>query len=359
MKKNKKKTTMKDVGAEAGVSVATVSAVLNEQTGNIPISDKTRQAVQLAVKKLNYRMNEQARSLRTGKSHTVGIVASDITQPFSGEMIRQIEQQVYKWGYNFLLSEIRDNKEHKEFCLNLFVQKKVDGILFIGASNEIDDSGILELVENGIPVVLTERDVAGSQVPSVRVDNSEGAFLATKHLIAKGRKMIGYLNGPSENIISSERQQGYKKALIQAGMASGDDLVVEAGIGLADGYRAMSELLKKADQLDAVFAFNDMVAIGAMKAIRDNDLKIGDDIAIVGFDDIPVAEFCEPGLTTVRQPVVEMCVKGVDLLLGMLDNGSSKGQRIVLEPELIVRKSCGSTESSSFVGETDEKGSNY
>ena len=345
MEKNKKKTTMKDVGVEAGVSVATVSAVLNNQTGKIPISDRTREAVQLAVKKLNYRLNEQARSLRTGKSHTVGIVASDITQPFSGEMIRQIEQQVNKWGYHFLLSDIQNNKEHEKFYLDLFIQKKVDGILFVGASNEIEDTGILELVESGIPVVLTEREVALSQVPSVRVDNYKGAFLATKHLITQGRKMIGYLTGPCGNIISSERQQGYKDSLCQAGIVSGDKLIVEAGLELADGYRAMCELLKKADQLDAVFAFNDMLAIGAMKAIRDNGLKVGDDIAIVGFDDIPVAEFCEPGLTTVRQPVVEMCVKGVDLLLGMLDDGSFKGQRIVLEPELIVRKSCGSTES--------------
>ena len=345
MKKGKKKTTMKDVAAEANVSVATVSAVLNEQVGRIPVSEKTRDAVLLAVKKLNYRLNEQARSLRTGKSHTVGIVASDITQPFSGEMIRQVEKQVYKRGYSFLLSDIQNNREREKFYLNLFVQKKVDGILFVGVSNEIEDEGILGLVKSGIPVALTERQIEGSKVPSVRVDNSKGAFLATSHLVLQGRRKIGYIAGPSGNIISPERQHGYTEALNKAGAIVSEEFVVEGGLGLEDGYRAMCELLKKADRLDGVFAFNDMVAIGAMKAIRGNGLRVPDDIAIVGFDDIPVAEYCEPGLTTVRQPVVEMCIKGVDLLLDMLDNGGSKGQRIVLEPQLVIRQSCGSKES--------------
>ncbi|RKY08779.1 MAG: LacI family transcriptional regulator [Planctomycetota bacterium] len=343
MQNSKKKTTMKDVASQAGVSVATVSAVLNERNGRIPVSDKTRAAVLLAVKKLNYRLNEQARSLRTGKSHTIGIVASDITQPFSGQMLRLIEQQVHERGYHFLLSDIQNNKEREKFYLNLFSQKRVDGILFVGASSELDDEDISHLAQRDIPIVLTEREVCGSNVPCILVDNIKGAALATEHLVRRDRRSIAYITGPEGNVISQQRSQGYGQVLRENGLSFSDKLIVQGGLGLEDGCRAMGQLLDKTDAVDGVFAFNDMVAIGAMKAIRDKGLKVAGDIAVVGFDDIPIAAYCEPPLTTVRQPVVDMCVQGVDLLLDILDEKLSRDHftKTVLEPELIVRKSCG------------------
>jgi len=333
-----------DVAKAAGVSTATVSAVLNGTATRIPVSEASRKKVKEAIHKLNYEVNEHARSLRTGKSFTIGVVVSDITQPFSGEMIRVIERVLSERNYNFLLSDIQNNKEREKFYLQLFLKKKVDGILFVGASNELDDQGIQDLLKAGIPVVLTEREVAEKNVSTVLVDNIKGAFMATEHLIKLGHKKINFISGPSKNAVTIERVEGYKKAMAQKNLQCGEECVIQGGISLEDGYKAMMKILEKGEIPTAIAAFNDSLALGAMRAIKDKGLSIPRDIAVVGYDDIPMACYCDPVLTTIRQPILKMCHVASGLLLDILAGVYPRDycRKTMLEPELIIRKSCGS-----------------
>ena len=339
--KEKSRITMKDVASKAGVSVATVSGVLNNRTGKIPFSDQTRVKVRAAVKELGYYINEQARSLRLGKSNTISVAVSDMTQPFSTEIIRVIGQEIADRKYHFFLFDTQNTGTAAESYLNLFRQRRIDGILVVGATNEIDDSGALYLVENGVPLVLIERQIPDERVSCVLVDNVKGGYLATEHLASQGRKRIAFITGTERNIVSNERMEGYRQALTQHGLKFSESLVSQGGLTPECGYRAMQRLLELKTKPDAIFAFNDMVAIGAIRACSDSGLNIPRDIGVVGFDDIPIASYYEPPLTTIRQPVTKMGREGVKMLLKMLGDKPAKnsGRNTILKPELIVRKS--------------------
>ena len=345
----KKTVTIKEVAKTAGVSIATVSAVVNEHSKKIPLSDKARTSVLKAIKKLNYQVNTQARMLRTGRSYTIGVIASDLTQPFTGECIRLVEKAVAERDYHFLLSDIQNSKVKEQFYLDLFRQKQVEGILYIGASNEMDGKAVIDIVKEGLPVVLTEREEPTHNVPCILVDNKKGAYLATEHLISLGHKKIAHISGPKTNIISQHRFEGYHRALKEKNL---DDLTFVQEIerlGLAEGYLAMDRILDRADRPSAVFAFNDTVAFGAMRAAQDAGLSIPEDMAIVGYDDIPMTSYSEPTLTTVRQPVLDMSRLGVEMLLDLLEGKHPKGYyaKIVLQPELVVRKSSNTIKHGS------------
>jgi len=332
--------TIKEIARQAEMSTSTVSLALRNSDR---VTRESKKRVLAIAKKLGYRRNYAAAALRTGKSNTIGIVSSDITQPFSGKMIRAVEQEVSKRNYHFLLFDIRNTGEGDEFYLELYRQRRIDGLLFLVSSNDIDDKGIINLMENDIPVVLTEREVSGADVPCVLIDNFAVAMQATNHLMKCGSKKIVHIAGPDKFFIAEERIRGYLAALKNTGINK--SVVTAQGLGLKDGYQAMLHLLENSNERpDAVFAFNDMLAFGAIKAIRDKGLRVPEDIAIVGFDDIPMASFFEPPLTTVHQPVVEMSTVGVEILLNILEGTvpADYSKKTVLEPELIVRKSCGS-----------------
>jgi LacI family transcriptional regulator, repressor for deo operon, udp, cdd, tsx, nupC, and nupG len=315
--------------------------VINNRISHITVSEWTRDKVLKAVEKLNYHVNDQARALRRGRSNTIGVVASDITQPFSGLMLRTVEQEVHRRGYSFLLSDIQNNREREKFYLDLFLQKNVDGVLFLALSNELEEEGILRMKDRGIPVVLTERELPDNPIPCVMVDNVKGGLTATEHLLDQDYRHIAFLTGPEGNLISRQRMDGYRQALANRGIEFSDSWVAQGGLGLEGGYRAMEELLDRSDRPKAVFAFNDMEALGALRAIRDRGLTVPRDIALVGFDDLPIAAYSEPTLTTVRQPVEEMCYRAAEILLDILDGKLPKDfyRKSVLEPALIVRDS--------------------
>jgi len=338
-----KTITIKDVARKAGVSVATVSAVVNEKTKKVSLSDVSREKVLQAIKKLNYKVNTQARMLRTGRSNTFGVIASDITQPFSGLMIRVIEAEANKRNYHFMILDIQNIGDGEQNYVDMFSQKHVEGVLFIGTSNERDSYTVSSFIRGGVPVVLTECEDLQHKAPCVLVDNLKGAFTATNHLAQLGHKVISHISGPRGNLISEQRCQGFIYGLSQNGLGFSSEQIVPGGLGLEEGYEAMKRLLSFQNRPDAVFAFNDMTAIGAMRAIAEAGLRIPQDIAIVGFDDLPVAAYIVPSLTTVKQPVDKMCGTGVSMLLDILDGKCPRDyyNRVVLELELVVRESCG------------------
>jgi DNA-binding LacI/PurR family transcriptional regulator len=294
-----------------------------------------------AIESLRYRVNNQARQLRTGRSHTIGVVASDLAQPFTAESVSLIEQEANLRNYTFLLSDIQNNSDKEWRYLDLFKQKQVDGFLFIGASNQCDNKAITTLASNGVPIVLTERDFEANNIPCVLVDNIKGAYLATSHLISKGHKKICYVAGPESNLITNERYKGYHKAMLEHGLEKNEYIESADGMGLKHGYEAAKMLLCREQRPTAIFAFNDTLALGAKKAITEANIRIPDGIALVGFDDIPIAEYSGVPLTTVRQPRVKMCHIGMEMLLDILEGKYPKGYyaKIVLQPELVVRES--------------------
>ena len=336
------KISMKHVAAEAGVSVGTVSAVLGKRTTSIPISKKTRQKVREAAKKLNYYVNDQARALRQGHSNTILVAANDITQPFSGMVLRVVANAVQHAGYHFLVSDIQISLPVDDLYLGLFSQRRIDGILFSGiSSTSLHNQTILGLAEKGVPLVLTEREIPEQNIPCVVIDNVKGGLLATEHLIRQGCRSVAYIAGPSDSIISTQREQGYRQALEAHGLEYSRDLIVQGDYQLEAGYSAMRELLKRIKPPAGVFTFNDNIAFGAMRAIREAGLSVPGDIAMVGYDDIPMAEYTEPSLTTVRQPVEQMYTEGVQMLLEILDGKEPNEQckKVVLEPTLAIRHS--------------------
>ena len=333
--------TIKDVAKKAGVSVATVSAVVNEHKKKVSLSPKSRKIVMEAIKSLNYSVNKQASILRTGRSYTIGVIASDLAQPFTAESISLIEQEASIRNYSFLLSDIQNNLKREWRFLDMFKQKQVDGFLFIGASDECDNSAIMAMVNCGIPVVLTERSVEGHNVPCVLVDNVKGGYLAVSHLISKGHKKICYIAGPESNLITHERFSGYRQALLEHGLEKNEFVESAHGMGLKHGYEAAQRILTREQRPTAIFAFNDTLALGAKKALRDANISVPEDVALVGFDDIPIAEYSGVPLTTVRQPRVTLCHIGMKMLLDILENKYPKGYyaKIVLQPELVIRES--------------------
>jgi len=233
--------------------------------------------------------------------------------------------------------------EEERSNLDIFMQKKVEGVLFLGLPNDPEDQGVQMLVESNIPVVLTERRAKGRNVPAVLVDNTAGVIQAMEHLIGHGHRRIGYISGPPENSLSERRLEGYCQVRAYHQLPCEESLVVEGGLTLGDGYSARRKFLDQPEPPTAVFTFNDATAIGAMRAIRERGLSIPGQMAVIGFDDIPMAEYCEPSLTTVRQPVDTMCREGVRILLDILEGKLSKeySDTTVLEPTLIIRRSCG------------------
>jgi DNA-binding LacI/PurR family transcriptional regulator len=332
--------TVKDVARAAGVSTATVSRVLSGTDSRIPISDNTRRRVLAAVNDLGYRTNFFARSLRTRKSQTVGLVVADIRDPFFTEIIAGIERAATELGYFYLLSSAEDNPSRERLYMDIFRLKRVDGILIAGATEKLNDSAVANLVADGIPVVLVGREYPDRQVPSVTVDNALGSQLAMDHLIRLGHRRIAHLNGGSAKPDSLSRSQGYRRALAAAKIKPDPRLEVDGGVTMADGYRGMRQLLTLARRPTAVFCFDDRAALGALRAIREAGLSAPGNVSVVGFDDLDLCEYMVPPLTTVRQPRFDLGYEGMKLFT-QIDAGGRPEHPLVLTPELIVRASTG------------------
>jgi len=354
----RRRVTIKDVAQRAGVSVATVSAVLNQRQTRIPVSEKSRRAVLRAVRELHYRADPQARGLRIGRSYTVGVVVSDLTQPFSGEMLRVVEQEVTRRDYHFLVSD-GQGKGGRSYS-SVFQAERVEGMLFVGAGPHVCPEELRELVDSGIPVVLTELEMDAARVPAVLVDNVAGSRMATEHLLRGGYKRIICIRGPDDHPVTAQRVAGYTAAMAAAGKQRYQE-VIAGGMKLADGLAAMEHLLQRRRPPEAVVCFNDALALGGMRLLHTRGVRVPEEMAVVGYDDIALAAYADPPLTTVRQPVVRMCREAVGLLLDMVDGVFPRGyyRKVMLPPELIVRRSCGVKKQATAGRDGDETGSDY
>jgi LacI family transcriptional regulator len=329
--------TITDVARLAGVSVTTVSHVIN---GTRFVSDELRARVVAAMEELRYRPNYMARSLRSGETKIIGLVVPDNSNPFFAEVARIIEDVGFENGYSVILCNSDGDLKKEEAYINLLISKQVDGVIFIASGDKQDL--VEELISNGIQVIIADRNIPQSVADVVLVNNEQGGYEATRYLVALGHKRIGCISGPSELSPSADRVKGYKRALKEAGVPVRDELIVAGDLRYQGGEIAMQNLLNLPNRPTAVFASNDMMALGAMRAVRQAGLQIPNDISLVGFDDITLAAALSPALTTVSQPVNELAQLTVQRLIDRIQNSEQnyKPEQYILETKLIVRDSC-------------------
>lgn len=332
------KITIKEIAKEAGVSIATVSMILNNKDKNI--TNATRMRVLEVVKKYNYIPNAMAGSLVTQKTHIVGLILPDITNPFFPGIARGAEDKANESGYSIIFCNTDDKLEVEEKYIETLTKKMADGIIIAHSSNSVKMSEILERCK--VPIILIDRDFYSQNIRGkVLVNNLEGAYKGVSYLIKKGYKKIAYLSGSLKTRTAKDRLDGYKAALNDNSMEYDERLVKFGEYKIDWGRNGVKELLCEKKRFDAIFCGNDLIAIGTMKELKEKGFNIPSDIGVMGFDDIYIAGLVEPALTTIRQPNYNMGYKAMELLLENINNSknSKETKTITLETEIIVRNS--------------------
>lgn len=327
--------TIKQVAKQAGVSIATVSYVLN---GTGTVTEATRQRVLAAVSALGYQPSHAARTLR-GRSYTLGLALpaqpGRLADPALAEILASLSDTAAARGYSLLLATASADKSASEMCLSMARTGQVDGLVLLDM--QTDDERARALCEAGIPHVCAGPP-SGCDSPFVAVDGYGGAMLAVKHLLQLGHRRIGLIQLPSELADSEPRYLGYSTALAEAGVEADPQLVVEAGRGEQDGFQTMQELLSLPEPPTAVLACSDELAFGAMHALYDAGVAVGQGVSLIGFDDVPLAAHMHPPLTTLRQPRRKMGEHLATLLIDSVEKRQPTTRGVTLPVRLIVRK---------------------
>jgi len=326
---------MADVAREAGVSLMTVSRVINNKGD---VSPTTRQRVQAVIERLGYRPSNIARGLVTKHTGSLGLVVPDVANPFFSEVARGAEHVAYAEGYNVFLCNTEEDTQRELAVLQSLEEKRVDGVVL--CSSRLEESELEEAVARHPAVVLINRRPEGDGVGAVLVDDEVGGQMATQHLLQAGHRAVGFLAGPPASRSGRERAKGYRAALTAAGLQYNPDWTRRCSPTVEGGQEAVRELLAAHLELTALFCYNDLVAVGALQACADLGRVIPDDLAIVGFDDIPLAALVTPSLTTCHVPRYQLGGQAMRLLLDQIGGCPEGCQEIVLQPELVVRSSA-------------------
>ena len=326
-----------DVARRAKVSTSTVSRTIN-QTGKI--SGATQEHVRQVMREMGYKPNRVARRLRAsgGKCNLIGLIIPNIQNPFFADLARGVEDVAYQNNFAVLLCNYDEDFKKQQFYLDVMQAESVDGMILSPLHES--DQAILRIVSNGFSVVCVDRSLVGAAIDKVVVDNQRGAFEAVSHLLEKGHRRIGIISGPIDSSTGRERLAGYKAALAQAGVASEPQLIVHGDYREESGRRLTDALLSRRPPPTALFIANNLMLIGAIETIAAKSLRIPKDIALVGFDDLPLAAVFTPPLTVVRQPAYEVGRAAAELLLKRIEEPQRATVSIQLLPELVIRKSC-------------------
>jgi LacI family transcriptional regulator len=328
------KVTIIDVAAEAGVSFGTVSRVINN---DVHVKQETRERVLKAVQRLGFVANRQARSLAGGKSNSIGVLVPDLGTGYIGEIIRGIDAELSLKNLDLILyTTHRTASKEANYVANL-AKGMVDGLLLVLPRSPADYIGTLTL--RNFPFVLIDHQGTGRDCPAVGATNWQGAYNATEYLIKLGHNRIGFITGSMDLSCSKDRLDGYRSALRTHHIPDGPELIYEGTFFQPDGYAGTCALLDINNPPTAIFASNDVMALGAMDAVRSHGLRVPEDVSVLGFDDIPQAALVRPTLTTVRQPLEQMGRVATQMLLDMLKNPEKEIDRVELPTELMARGS--------------------
>ncbi len=334
------KPTIYDVAREAGVSIATVSKVLNNQR----VGKKSKEKVLQAMKKLNYKPSVLASALTGKQTSTIGFLLPDLANPFIAEMARRVEDRAYERGYNLVICSTDFEPEKEAFYVSLLKQKSVDGFIIAGGFKNVEV--VTELLEEQFPVVLLGESYPSLSINSVKVDDFMGGYEVTSFLTSLGHKKIAVIGEEASS--SQERIKGYKQALRDQQLPVHEELIViSSQTNIESVERLAGKLLDLPEPPTAIFACNDILAIGVVLAARQRDRRIPDHLSIVGFDNTFLSRSSDPPLTTVQQPIQDLCFQAFDMLVEEIQGKSKLRQRVVLLPELVVRKSTSAPRKKS------------
>lgn len=337
----KKRPTIKDIAQIAKVSTAAVSLALNDQPR---IGQETRRRILRIAKDLNYQPNFVARSLVIKKSRTIGLIITTIMNPFYPELAKGIEDKAMELGYNIILCSTNYDLIMEKYYIDMLRSKGVDGIIF--ASVEVKDPNIKPLVEDNFPFILVNRIIhdrlLSKKIDYISLDNVLGGYMAMEHLYKLGHRQIGIIAGNLKASTAVERLKGSKKFLNECGLKFNGNLLFECNFSKEAAYYATQKFFSMKATPSAVFAQNDYMALGVREAILDFNLNIPEDMALIGFDDIAFSSIKRVEITTVRQKKYDMGTLAVEILIDKIEKkGSRKVNQILLEPEIIIRNSCG------------------
>lgn len=327
--------SMKDIAKRAGVSTSTVSHVINQSRF---VSEEITERVKKAAKELNYSPSALARSLKMNRTRTIGLLVTTSTNPFFGEVVKGVERHCYEQNYNLILCNTEGDEARMKSSINTLLEKRVDGLLLLCSTLEGQHLDVFDRYED-VPTVVM--DWGETHFPSDKIkDNSHlGGYLAAKHLIENGHKRIGCVTGPLDRHQAQIRFSGFKQALEEAELSLDERWVVPANFECDGGYEAFCRLYEQGELPSAIFACNDMMAMGIINAANEKGIRIPDDLSVIGYDDVYIAKYMVPALTTIHQPKFRLGKTAVDTLLNRIEKREEMVQQVQLEPSLVVRHS--------------------
>jgi LacI family transcriptional regulator len=332
-----KPPTLEEIAKAAGVSRSTVSRVINDEP-NVRV--EVRERVWKVVDEMGYHPNAAARSLASRRTRTLGVIVPQtvntvFVDPFFPDVLRGIADAANESKYYLMLSMANQPMEDN-FYRRVLRGQMLDGVVIVSA--RVGDPLIPRLLRDHILFVTVGRRPNHPDVSYVDVDNVHGARMATEHLLRHGRRRVATITGPADMVAGLDRREGYQTAVREAGLAVNEELIVEGDFTETGGYAAMEQLLPL--EPEAVFVASDLMALGALRALQQAGQRVPEDVAVIGFDDAPIATYTNPPLTTVRQPVHQMGVTAIKLLLRLLEDEVKKPLRTILTTELVIRASC-------------------
>lgn len=329
------KVSIVDIAKKAGVSITTVSRVLNGKAEEFRISEKSQVKIKETARKLNYVPNQFAASLKSGKSNTIALIIPSLSNPFFADIASEINAEVRNRGYITIIGDSDESVDIENEELLQMQSRNIEGLVIAPCSQNW--KSIKKLHDQGRPIVCIDRYFENLDIPYVSTDNYDGAFTATRHLIDNGHTRIACIQGLQESVPNKLRIKGYQDAMVAAGLAeysiSGDEFSVE------NGYKETKLLLQSRNRPSAIFTLSNTIAMGCMKALKEENLSIPDDISIITFDDHPYLDYLATPLTCITQPTREICRIAIKYLFFMLTNKEIKNKQVLLKPELKYRKS--------------------
>lgn len=331
-------SNIREVAQKAGVSVATVSRVLNHPER---VSPNTKELIEKIMKEMDFSPNVFARSLNLKRSNTLALIIPDILNPQYMEIAKGVERVAHEKGYTLLLCNTEKDVKKEQKYVRTLIEKKIDGIVLAFTLLQQEDFDIIR--NKNIPLVLFGQNILKKNISSVYSDFKEGAFLAVNHMIQLGFQRIAYISGEKDHLENRDKTLGYCDALLNSGMKISKDLMIDGSDDIDSGYLAALKLLKLKPLPDAVFIGNDLMALGAIDALKTEGVGIPEDISVIGYDNIRMASLIEPKLTTVSWPVYKMGLISARILIEEVEkpDGEVETQNIFLSPKLKIRKSCG------------------
>lgn len=333
-----KHVTIKDIAQHLSLSVSTVSRALVDDKN---IRRETKEKVLEAAQKLGYKPNPVATNLRYGRTNTVGVIVPEMVTPFASQVINGIQSTLYAKGLKVIIAESNEDPKQEKENLLMMERFMVDGIIVCLCSYKENKEEYKRLLQAEMPMVFFDRIPHGMEVSQVIVDDYLKAFFLVEHLIRSGRKRIVHLQGPDDVYNSIERARGYKDALSKFRLPIEEGMLIKAGLGFKDGARAADLLVERGMPFDAVFAFTDTLAIGAMNRLRELNKKIPEEVAVASFSGTVLSTIVNPQLTTVEPPLVQMGKTAAQLILEKIKDPSSPNRSVVLDAEIRLRASTG------------------